>query len=102
MTIIVQTLAENIEQRLSSLSGSARCALPVRLVAAQVAASQMMLLDEWLGGRGNATTLQITSALHRSSHVLIRELVVRPRVWRLQAIQCSQKDPCIDFSHRAL
>jgi len=80
MTVIVQTLAETIEQRLSSLSGSAPCALPVRLVAAQVAASQMALLDEWLRGRGTATPLQITSALHRSSRAIIRELVLCPSV----------------------
>jgi AcrR family transcriptional regulator len=80
MTLIVQSLAETIEERLSSLSSSAQFALPVRLVAAQVAASQMTLLDEWLRGRGTATPLQITSALHRSSRAIIRDLVLRPRV----------------------
>nr|WP_295662118.1 TetR/AcrR family transcriptional regulator [Polymorphobacter sp.] len=75
MSLIVATLAEAIEQRLTVMPGAGPSLLPVRLVAAQLAASQMTLLDEWLRGRGAATTAQITVALHRSSRALVRELM---------------------------
>lgn len=75
LALILLTLTEVIEQRLAAMPKAASCVLPVRLVAAQLAASQMALLDEWLRGRGTASPLQITSALHRSSRALVRELM---------------------------
>lgn len=73
MTLIVLTLAEMIEQRLSEMPPAGP--FSVRLVAAQIAAAQMTLLDEWLRGRGSATPLQVASALHRGSRALVRELL---------------------------
>ncbi len=79
MTLITLALAELIEQRLAA-AGTGSAALPHRLVAAQIAASQMTLLDEWLRGRGGAAPSQITSALHRSSRAIVRELLLSPMI----------------------
>lgn len=77
MTLITLALAELIEQRLAATPTAVSSLFPDRLVAAQIAASQMTLLDEWLRGRGSAAPNQVTSALHLSSRAIVRELLYR-------------------------
>lgn len=73
MTLVVRSLANMIERRLAELPAPARSQFPVSLVAAQLAAGNMTMIDEWLRGRGSSTSEQMTDVLHAGSRALVRE-----------------------------
>jgi len=75
MNLVVRALARAIEARLASLPQPVQRRFPIKLLAGQLAAGQMALLDEWLRGRGSSSPAELSNALHRSSRAIVRAML---------------------------
>jgi AcrR family transcriptional regulator len=75
--IMTRQLAGLIEQSLcleASSEGSGQTAIPISLVAVQLASGQLALIDEWLSGRYGCSATQIASALQSISSATVDSL----------------------------
>jgi AcrR family transcriptional regulator len=69
--IMARQLAGLIERRLGDgacLESAQRTAIPIALLAIQLAHGQLALLEEWLTGRYGCSATQITAALRATTH----------------------------------
>ncbi len=76
--IMARQLAGLIEQRLCadpSTKATAQAALPIPLLAAQLADGQLALIEAWLSGRHGCSAPQIAAALHATSSAVVRAAV---------------------------
>lgn len=69
-TAISRLLSIRLEESLLELRRSlkSRSGLPASLVAAQLAAGQLAILDTWLSGRAPASAEQVARLLHNTTH----------------------------------
>lgn len=67
---VARLLARHLEAALLGLrrSRGSRSLLPASLVAAQLAAGQLALLEEWLSGRASASPDQVSQLLHATTY----------------------------------
>lgn len=67
---ITRLLSLRLEEALLELRGSlkSRSALPASLVATQLAAGQLAILETWLSGRAPASAEQIANLLQKTTH----------------------------------
>lgn len=72
LVILTRLLTGMIEDRLSRLG---RSSFPRALAARQLATAQLILLDQWLQGRGSCTPAELATAMHRSGYGAARALM---------------------------
>lgn len=67
---ITRRLVYHLEEALLKLRTANRCrtALPLSLVAEQLAAGQLAVLKQWLTGRATASPDEVARLLHRTTH----------------------------------
>lgn len=67
---ITRRLVYHLEDVLLKLRTASRCqsALPLSLVAEQLAAGQLAVLKQWLAGRATASPDEVARLLHRTTH----------------------------------
>jgi AcrR family transcriptional regulator len=78
--LMARILAELIEERLASLPRSSDDAvplIPLHMVAAQVAAAQLALVESWLNAKAPCSRTVLARAIHASTNAAVSALLSR-------------------------